>query len=101
LKGYFYPLHIPKGEFFVLEGDEKEYTDSHYSNVFTIWDKIFGTYHKNVAISQLKWGLKEYKEDKDQTVISQLMLPFKQKCTGSVSVTLNRRTESVNSSNTM
>jgi sterol desaturase/sphingolipid hydroxylase (fatty acid hydroxylase superfamily) len=61
----------------VHHSDEIENTDSHYSNLFTIWDRIFGTHNKNVDIEHLKWGLKELQEDKDQTLKRQLILPFK------------------------
>jgi sterol desaturase/sphingolipid hydroxylase (fatty acid hydroxylase superfamily) len=61
----------------VHHSDEQRYTDSHYGNTFTFWDRIFGTYHKKVAIDQLKWGLSDLKNDRDQTVKSQLTLPFK------------------------
>jgi sterol desaturase/sphingolipid hydroxylase (fatty acid hydroxylase superfamily) len=61
----------------VHHSDEKENTDSHYSNLLTCWDRIFGTHHSNIAIEQLEWGLKELKEDKDQTLKRQLVLPFR------------------------
>ena len=61
----------------VHHSDEQRYTDSHYGNTFTFWDRIFGTYHRNVAIGKLSWGLKHLKSDNDQTVKNQLMLPFK------------------------
>jgi sterol desaturase/sphingolipid hydroxylase (fatty acid hydroxylase superfamily) len=60
----------------VHHSDEQLYTDSHYSNVFTIWDRIFGTHHKDVEIEKLRWGLKELNEDVDQTVKKQILLPF-------------------------
>lgn len=61
----------------VHHSDEQIYTDSHYGNLFSFWDRIFGTYHKNINIENLSWGLKEFKEDKHQKVLSQLMMPFK------------------------
>jgi sterol desaturase/sphingolipid hydroxylase (fatty acid hydroxylase superfamily) len=61
----------------VHHSDEQRNTDSHYGNVFTLWDRVFGTSHRGVAIGQLTWGLKEFKEDRDQTLKSQLMLPFR------------------------
>jgi sterol desaturase/sphingolipid hydroxylase (fatty acid hydroxylase superfamily) len=61
----------------VHHSDEPEYTDSHFGSVFTFWDRIFGTWHRNVAIDKLKWGLKELKADKDQRIDSQLLLPFR------------------------
>ena len=32
-------------------------TDSNYSNIFSIWDRIFGTYSGTVELSRLRYGL--------------------------------------------
>jgi len=61
----------------IHHSDEQEFTDSHYGNVFTFWDRIFGTFHRNVPIDSLRWGLKELKDDRTQRVNYQLILPFK------------------------
>jgi sterol desaturase/sphingolipid hydroxylase (fatty acid hydroxylase superfamily) len=61
----------------VHHSDEQNYTDSHYGDLFSFWDRIFGTYHKKVNVEKLNWGLKEFNEDKYQKVLNQLMLPFK------------------------
>ena len=61
----------------IHHSDEQEFTDSHYGNVFTFWDRIFGTFHRNVPIDRLSWGLKELKDDRTQRVNYQLLLPFK------------------------
>jgi hypothetical protein len=42
-----------------------------------VWDRLFGTSEGEVPFDRLSWGLKELKEDGDQTVKSQLMLPFR------------------------
>ncbi len=57
--------------------DEQYYTDSNYGDIFTFWDRIFGTYRNPANLENLKWGLKEFKHDEHQTVVSQLLLPFK------------------------
>jgi len=61
----------------VHHSDEQEFTDSHYGSVFTFWDRIFRTSHTNVQVDNLNWGLKEFKEDNDQRVKTQLLLPFR------------------------
>jgi sterol desaturase/sphingolipid hydroxylase (fatty acid hydroxylase superfamily) len=61
----------------IHHSDEQRFTDSHYGNVFTIWDRIFGTSHSDVEVGRLTWGLKEFKEDEDQRVKRQLLSPFK------------------------
>ena len=72
------------GAVFVLSGwhkvhhsDEQRYCDSHYGNAFTVWDKLFGTSHSDVPVHRLSWGLKEFNNDRDQTVKSQMLLPFR------------------------
>ena len=32
-------------------------TDSNYSDIFSIWDRIFGTYSGTVELSRLRYGL--------------------------------------------
>ncbi|HYV93334.1 MAG TPA: sterol desaturase family protein [Chitinophagales bacterium] len=61
----------------VHHSDEQPYTDSHYGNLFTFWDRIFKTYNSKVPASRLKFGLKGLKEDTAQTIKSQLLLPFR------------------------
>jgi len=72
------------GALFVLSGwhrihhsDERQHTDSHYGSVLTLWDRAFGTAGPESTIDTLSWGLKGLKTDSDQTVRSQLLLPFR------------------------
>jgi sterol desaturase/sphingolipid hydroxylase (fatty acid hydroxylase superfamily) len=51
------------------------YTDSNYADVFILWDRLFGTY-KYKAVEQIKFGLKEFDEDKKQTFWYLLKSPF-------------------------
>ena len=63
----------------IHHSDEQRFTDSHYGNLLTFWDRLFGTAHRGVNVEELRWGLEEFRADEDQTVSSQLMLPFKNK----------------------
>jgi sterol desaturase/sphingolipid hydroxylase (fatty acid hydroxylase superfamily) len=72
------------GAIFVMSGwhrvhhsDEQRHTDSHYANLLTFWDRLFGTAHRNVAPGEISVGLKEFQADATQTVWNQLMLPFR------------------------
>jgi sterol desaturase/sphingolipid hydroxylase (fatty acid hydroxylase superfamily) len=55
---------------------EKFETDSNYSNIFSIWDRIFGTYTATVDFSRLRYGLDGFDDHEKQTVPALLKLPF-------------------------
>src|SRR5262245_26958738 len=41
-------------------------TDTNYSNIFSIWDRIFGTYTATVDFSRLRYGLDGFDDRKQQ-----------------------------------
>ena len=51
-------------------------TDSNYSNIFSIWDRIFGTYTATVDFSRLRYGLDGLDDREKQTLPALLKLPF-------------------------
>lgn len=51
------------------------YTDSNYSDIFILWDRIFGTF-KMMPVQKMKYGLAEFKEDTMQTFIYLIKSPF-------------------------
>lgn len=51
-------------------------TDSNYSNIFSIWDRIFGTYTATVDFSRLRYGLDGFDDREKQTLRALLKLPF-------------------------
>ena len=51
-------------------------TDSNYSNIFSIWDTIFGTYTATVDFSRLRFGLDGFDDRKKQALPALLKLPF-------------------------
>ena len=55
---------------------ERRITDSHYGDVFTFWDRIFGT-GGPIDVKNIQFGIEYFREDKDQTVKSILLMPFK------------------------
>ncbi len=55
---------------------DQRYTDSHYGDFFTIWDRIFGTWHP-VQPEEVQYGLYAFKEDKQHSVGYLLSVPFK------------------------
>lgn len=55
---------------------EQMETDSNYSNIFSIWDRIFGTYTATVDFSRLRYGLDGLDDREKQTLPALLKLPF-------------------------
>ncbi len=54
---------------------DQYHPDSNFSDIFIIWDRIFGTYtHK--PVEEIKFGLKEFDENKKQTFWYQMKSPF-------------------------
>lgn len=50
-------------------------TDSHYGDVFTLWDRMFGT-ARRAEIEKMQFGLDKFREKGDQTVGKLLKMPF-------------------------
>ncbi len=56
---------------------KQPYTDSNYGAVFSIWDRLLGTF-SSLDIKQVKYGLdRYYPADKDEEVMTLLTKPFK------------------------
>ena len=53
----------------------KPQTDSNYSNIFSVWDRIFGTYN-NTPMKDIHYGLDVLKEKKDGSIKAMLKVPF-------------------------
>jgi sterol desaturase/sphingolipid hydroxylase (fatty acid hydroxylase superfamily) len=79
------PLWLDKGLSFILVSPnmhkvhhhwKQPYTDSNYGAVFSIWDRLFGTYMQ-LDKSKLRYGLdKYYSNDKDEDLVSLMKKPF-------------------------
>ena len=54
---------------------DQHYTDSNYSDIFILWDRLFGTF-KSKPVEQIKFGLKEFDEEKKQTFWYLMKSPF-------------------------
>ncbi len=59
----------------IHHSDEQKFTDSHYGDVFTFWDRIFGTWHK-INPEQIHYGLKNFTEQEKQKAVFLLKSPF-------------------------
>ena len=51
-------------------------TDSNYADVFSFWDRLFGT-HKMADVRRIQFGLDKQRDPKEQTFLAQLKTPFK------------------------
>lgn len=50
-------------------------TDSNYGNIFSFWDRLFGTYHFTPP-ENLHYGLDVLQGGKDESIVEQLKIPF-------------------------
>lgn len=56
---------------------KQPYTDSNYGAVFSVWDRLLGTF-SHLDVQELKYGLdKYYNEEKDEDFKELLIHPFK------------------------
>ena len=52
-------------------------TDSNYGNIFSFWDRLFGTFIKVEKISELKYGIDTHmKEEEHNNMSNLLQMPF-------------------------
>lgn len=55
--------------------DQRE-TDSNYSNIFSFWDRLFGTYTAEIDFRKLRYGLDGFDAKERQTLRGLLKMPF-------------------------
>lgn len=55
--------------------DQRE-TDSNYSNIFSLWDRLFGTYTSATDFRRLNYGLDGFDVKERQTLSGLLKMPF-------------------------
>ena len=60
----------------VHHSTHKPQTDSNFSPLFTIWDRLFGTYRNPEDESVAQIGLSDVDESRANNLVAQLMLPF-------------------------
>jgi sterol desaturase/sphingolipid hydroxylase (fatty acid hydroxylase superfamily) len=52
-------------------------TDSNYSNIFSFWDRMFGTYKRRNNYSTIQYGLDYLDTHKHYSILDLMKLPFK------------------------
>ena len=55
--------------------DQRE-TDSNYANIFSFWDRLFGTYTAEIDFRKLRYGLEGFDAQERQTLRGLLKMPF-------------------------
>lgn len=53
-------------------------TDSNYGNIFSVWDRLFGTFNYT-PVEQLRYGLDVLDDSTDENLTYQLKIPFDSK----------------------
>ena len=51
-------------------------TDSNYANIFSVWDRLFGTYTRSVDFATLRYGLDDVDERAARRLRGLLAMPF-------------------------
>jgi sterol desaturase/sphingolipid hydroxylase (fatty acid hydroxylase superfamily) len=51
-------------------------TDSNYANIFSLWDRLFGTFSKISDTTSIRYGLDEYQEARYQEIGTLLKVPW-------------------------
>ncbi len=54
---------------------DQYYTDSNFSDIFIIWDRLFGTF-KYKPVTEIKYGLAEFDDKKKQSFLYLMKSPF-------------------------
>jgi sterol desaturase/sphingolipid hydroxylase (fatty acid hydroxylase superfamily) len=70
-------LVVTPGMHKIHHSREQIETDSNYSNIFSIWDRLFGTFTSSVNFNRLRYGLDGFDGRKIQTLMGLLRLPFR------------------------
>ncbi len=60
--------------------DRVEETNSNYSNLFSIWDMLLGTYTQPTEQERIIYGLKQYPRLSDASLGKLLVMPFGPRC---------------------
>lgn len=55
---------------------EQQETDTNYSNIFSFWDRLFGTYTPRTDFQKLRYGLDGFDDQDNHTFPALLRMPF-------------------------
>ncbi len=63
----------------VHHSDQRPETDSNYSSIFSVWDRLFGSFRLRTDPSTIHLGLKQYDRTEWGTFTGMLAMPFRRK----------------------
>jgi sterol desaturase/sphingolipid hydroxylase (fatty acid hydroxylase superfamily) len=61
----------------IHHSDLMEETNSNFTSLFSIWDRIFGTYRMRKHFQMIQLGLKEFRKPEDEQFFGMLKIPFR------------------------
>jgi len=76
VENIFSPVFATPNFHRVHHSDEQQYTDSNYGDIFSLWDRLFGTF-QNVDPQKINYGLKEFSDNKTQSFWNMMTTPFR------------------------
>lgn len=69
-------VFITPGWHRVHHSSHRPETDSNFADVFSFWDRLFGT-HRTADVDSLQFGLEDMRDARDQTFAAQMKAPFR------------------------
>jgi len=61
----------------VHHSDQKKETNSNYTSMLSIWDRVFGSFRHREDLENIRIGLEEFREESDQKITALLANPAK------------------------
>jgi sterol desaturase/sphingolipid hydroxylase (fatty acid hydroxylase superfamily) len=55
---------------------EQQFTDSNFADMFTVWDRLLGTYREAPDRRAIAYGLAEFDDDRHQTIKGMSLMPL-------------------------
>jgi len=74
---YLWLIVVPPAMHKIHHSNVKDHTDSNYGTIFSIWDRVFGSFKKDVDQEKIIFGLKEFSDPKELMLFKLLVLPFR------------------------
>ncbi len=60
----------------VHHSDYYKETNSNYTSLLSVWDRVFGSFRVRPDLENIRLGLKEFRSDEEQTIVALLMNPL-------------------------
>jgi len=78
LENILWLILVPPSMHRIHHSNIKRETDSNYGTIFSFWDRIFGTYQRDVQQEKIVFGLKEFTNFDELSLKKLLILPFRE-----------------------